>query len=67
MHTWIGKILKDEYRKGTNLLDIEITPEGLKQFNPQFVQQQDDLSDLTMDQQQEFFEIQRKLRHENPP
>lgn len=27
MHTWIGKILKDEYRKGTNLLDIEISDE----------------------------------------
>lgn len=53
-------IFKRLYKGSCNLLDIEITPEGLKQFNPQFVQQQDDLSDLTMDQQQEFFEIQRK-------
>ena len=27
MRTWIGKILKDEYRKGTNLLDMEISDE----------------------------------------
>lgn len=29
MHTWIGKILKDEYRTGTTLKDMEITDEPL--------------------------------------